>query len=97
SPSGPNACVGHVPLPGVPPTGRRYVRVGGASSPQASPLTQPTLEIRPMEAARPRPLDTSTTAPAGSPVVVPAVTADTIAAFAAALNGAIVLPGDDAY
>jgi FAD/FMN-containing dehydrogenase len=46
-----------------------------------------------MEAARPRSFEPA----APSPVVVPAIGPDTIAAFAATLTGPVVLPGDEPY
>ncbi len=50
-----------------------------------------------MEAARPRPFDAAASGPGASPVDVPALTQDTIAALGAALTGPLLLPGDAGY
>ena len=50
-----------------------------------------------MEAVRPRPFETAASGPGTSPVVVPALTPDTIAAFGAALTGSLLLPDDAGY
>jgi hypothetical protein len=50
-----------------------------------------------MEAVRPRPFETAASGPGTSPVVVPALTPDTIAAFGAALTGTLLLPDDAGY